>query len=107
MAALLLSGGTKGERYALPHSKIMIHEPLSLGGGGSATTITKQAEDILDIKKTLNMVLAQQTGKTLKAVNKATDHDNLMTAEEAKAFGLIDEIAGLSTIITKPGDGVS
>ena len=91
MGAFLLSSGTKGKRIALPHSEIMIHQPLG-GAKGQATDIQIQAEQILRIKKTMNELLAQNTGKTLRAIEKDTERDHFMTAEQAKDYGLIDEI---------------
>ncbi|HRR76722.1 MAG TPA: ClpP family protease [Ruminococcus sp.] len=93
MAALLLASGKKGRRFILPHSKVLIHEPLIASGfGGSATNIDKTAQRILEVKAQLNALLSKHTGKTVKEINKATSFDNLMTAEQAIAFGLCDEI---------------
>ena len=91
MGAFLLAAGTKGKRLALPNSEIMIHQPLG-GARGQATDIKIQAEQILRIKKTMNELLAQNTGKPLKTIEKDTDRDHFMTAEQAKEYGLIDEI---------------
>ena len=91
MGAFLLSAGTKGKRFALPHSEIMIHQPLG-GARGQASDIKIQAEQILRVKKTLNQILAENTGKPLEVIEKDTDRDNYMTAEEALAYGLIDKI---------------
>ena len=92
--AMLLAGGTKGKRFALPHSKIMIHQPLISWGGisGQASDIQIEAEETLKVKKTLTEMLAQNCGKTYEEVLKDTDRNNWMTAEEAKEYGLIDEI---------------
>lgn len=96
MAAILLAGGRKGRRFILPHSKVLIHEPLiSDGFGGSATNIEKQAQQILDVKSVLNGILAKHTGKLIKEINQATAFDHLMTAEEAVAFGICDEIKAI------------
>ncbi len=96
MAAVLLAGGKPGHRFILPHSKVMIHEPLIAGGmGGSASTIEKTAKSILSTRDTLNGIIAKHTGKTLKEVNKATETDNWMTAEEAIKFGICDEIRNI------------
>ena len=96
MAALLLASGKKGHRYILPHSKVLIHEPLiSRGFGGSATTIDKTAQRILDVKAQLNDILAKHTGRSIDEINEATSFDNLMTAEEAIAFGLCDAISSV------------
>lgn len=93
MAAVLLAGGQKGRRFILPHSKVMIHEPLIDGGvGGSATSIQSTAESIMKTKELTNGLLAKHTGKKIEEINKATDHDNFMTAEEAVAFGLCDKV---------------
>lgn len=96
MAAVLLAGGRPGHRFILPHSSVMIHEPLIAGGmGGSASTIEKTAKSILSTRDTLNGIIAKHTGKTLKEVNKATETDNWMTAEEAIKFGICDEIRNI------------
>lgn len=93
MASILLASGKKGHRYILPHSKVLIHEPLIAEGfGGSATNIDKTAQRILDVKAQLNNILAKHTGRTIDEINQATSFDNIMTAEEAIKFGLCDEI---------------
>lgn len=91
MGAFLLSSGTPGKRLTLPHSEIMIHQPLG-GTKGQATDIQIQANQILRIKATLNQILAKNTGKPLDVIEKDTDRDNYMTAEEALAYGLVDKI---------------
>ena len=91
MGAFLLSSGTKGKRFALPNSKIMIHQPLG-GAQGQASDIEIQARQIQKIKAKLNKILSDNTGKPLKTIEKDTDRDNYMTAEEAKEYGLIDNI---------------
>ena len=91
MGAFLLSSGTKGKRFALPHSEIMIHQPLG-GARGQATDIQIQAEQILRVKRTLNEILAENTGKPIKTIEKDTDRDNYMTAQQALEYGLIDKI---------------
>lgn len=91
MAAFLLSSGTKGKRYALPNSEVMIHQPLG-GAQGQATEIKIAAERILKLKDKLNKYLSNNTGKDLKTVEKDTDRDNFMSAEEALEYGLIDKI---------------
>lgn len=91
MGAFLLSAGAKGKRYALPHSEVMIHQP-SGGSRGQATDIKIQADLILRTRDTLNRILAENTGKTVEEIARDTERDNYMTAEEAKAYGLIDEI---------------
>lgn len=91
MAAFLLSSGKKGKRYALPSSEIMIHQPLG-GAQGQASDIKIQAEHILALKKKLNSVLAANTGKPVEQIEKDTDRDNYLTAEDALGYGLIDKI---------------
>lgn len=96
MAAVLLAGGQKGKRFILPHSKVMIHEPLIAGGlGGSASSIEKTAQNILEVRDITNGIIAGHTGHTLAEVNKATRFDNVMTAEEAVRFGICDEIRNI------------
>jgi ATP-dependent Clp protease protease subunit len=91
MGAFLLSGGAKGKRFALPNSEIMIHQP-SGGARGQATEIKIVAENILKTKKKLNEILAANTGRSLEEIERDTERDNYMSAAEAKAYGLIDEI---------------
>ena len=91
MGAFLLAGGTQGKRYALPNAEIMIHQPLG-GAQGQATEIQIAAEHILKTKKKLNQILADNSGKTLEEVEKDTDRDNWLSADEAKEYGLIDEV---------------
>ena len=91
MGAFLLSGGTKGKRFALPNSEIMIHQPLG-GAQGQATEIQIAAEHILRTRKTLNSILAANTGKPLEVIQADTERDNFMSAAEAKEYGLIDEV---------------
>lgn len=91
MGAFLLSSGTKGKRFALPNSEIMIHQPLG-GAQGQASDIEIQAKHIKDIKEKLNNILSANTGKPFKEIAQDTDRDNWMTAEDAKNYGLIDEI---------------
>ena len=91
MGAVLLSSGAKGKRYALPNSTIMIHQP-SGGAQGQATEIQIVADQIAKTKKKLNEILSANTGQPLEIVEKDTDRDNYMTAEEAKAYGLIDGV---------------
>ena len=91
MGAFLLSSGTKGKRLALPHSEIMIHQPLG-GARGQATDIEIQAKQILRIKATLNKILSENTGKPIEIIERDTDRDNYMTAQEALEYGLVDKI---------------
>lgn len=91
MGAVLLAGGTKGKRFALPNSRIMIHQP-SGGFGGTAKDMEIQVTEIMKMKKNLEGILAHHTGKTAAEIAKASDRDNFMSPQEAKDFGLIDEI---------------
>lgn len=91
MGSFLLAGGAKGKRFALPNSQIMIHQP-SGGAKGQAADIEIQAKLILDMRKRLNKIYAENTGQKLAVIEKAMDRDNFMTPEEAKKFGLIDHI---------------
>lgn len=92
MAAILVAGGQKGRRYILPHSKMMIHEPLIGGGvGGSATSIKNISESILKTREITNGILAKHTGKTMEEIDKATSFDNYMDAKQAIEFGLCDK----------------
>ena len=91
MGAFLLSSGTKGKRYALANSEIMIHQPLG-GFQGQASDIAIHADNILKTKKKLNRILAENTGKPIEEIEKDTDRDNFMSAKEALAYGLVDKI---------------
>lgn len=97
MGAVLLAGGTPGKRYALPNSRVMIHQPLG-GAQGQASDITIQAEEIMRMKKSLNKILSSHTGQTIAKINRDTDRDNFMTAEEAKAYGLVDEVVSAASL---------
>lgn len=91
MGSVLLAAGTKGKRHALPNSRIMIHQPWG-GAQGQATDIMIQAEEIIRLKATLNKILAKHSGQTLEKVTKDGDRDFFMSAAEAKAYGLVDEV---------------
>ncbi|KAJ3680267.1 hypothetical protein LUZ60_016545 [Juncus effusus] len=91
MGSLLLAGGAPGERRCLPNARVMIHQPLG-GAQGQASDIAIQAKEILKVREKLNNILARHTGQTLEVIEVATERDNFMSAEEAKAFGLIDEV---------------
>ena len=91
MGAFLLAAGTKGKRLALPHSRVLIHQPLG-GAQGQATDIEIQAAEIIRIKKSLNEILAQNTGQSLKKIEKDTDRDYIMTPDEALEYGMIDKV---------------
>ena len=93
MGAMLLTAGAKGKRFALPHSRVMIHQPLISGGlGGQASDIDIHARDLLKMKATLNELLAKHSGQPLEKIERDTDRDNFMSAEEAAAYGLIDHV---------------
>jgi len=98
MGAFLLAAGAKGKRYALPNSRIMIHQPSS-GAQGQASDIEIAAREILDIRKRLNAILAERTGQPIERIDKDTDRDNFMSAEDAVSYGIIDKI------FVKRGDG--
>jgi len=91
MGALLLAAGTKGKRFALPNSEIMIHQP-SGGAGGQASDIAIQAEHILKTRERLNGILSEATGQDIKTIEKDVDRDNFFSAQQAKDYGLVDEI---------------
>ena len=93
MGAFLLSAGTKGKRFALPNSRVMIHQPLISGGlGGQASDIEIHARELLKLKEKLNQILAEHTGKPLEQIERDTDRDNFMSAQEAADYGLIDKV---------------
>ena len=97
MGAFLLSSGTKGKRLALPHSRVLIHQPLG-GAQGQATDIEIQAAEIIRIKKSLNEILAANTGQSLKKIEKDTDRDYIMTPQEALEYGMIDKVISRDAI---------
>lgn len=93
MGAFLLSAGTKGKRFALPNSRVMIHQPLISGGlGGQASDIEIHARELLKLKEKLNQLLAQHTGQPLEKIERDTDRDNFMSAQAAAEYGLIDKV---------------
>ena len=91
MGAVLLAAGEKGRRYALPHARIMVHQPWG-GAQGKASDIEITAREILRLKEMLNGILAEAAGKTLEAVTNDTDRDHFMSAEEAKSWGIVDKV---------------
>lgn len=91
MGAFLLAGGAEGKRFALPNSRVMIHQPLG-GFQGQASDIEIHAQEILKMRETLNKILAHHTGKKLKDLEKDTDRDNFMSAEEAASYGIVDSV---------------
>ena len=97
-AAVLLAAGTKGKRYALPHSRVLIHQPYGQAGG-QAVDIEIQAKEILRYRALLDEILAQHTGQTLDKVKKDTDRDFIMTAEQAKDYGIVDDIISSRTLV--------
>jgi len=91
MGSLLLAGGTKGKRFALPHSRVMVHQP-SAGYQGQATDIDIHAREVLELKARLNAIMAKHTGQTIEQIEKDLERDNFMSAEKAKAYGLVDTV---------------
>lgn len=91
MGAVLLAAGTKGKRYALPHTRVMLHQPLG-GAGGQAADMAIQAKEIVRVKKSLNDILCKHTGQDLEIISRDTDRNFYMSAQEAKDYGLVDEI---------------
>ncbi len=92
MGAFLLAGGAKNKRFALPHSRIMIHQPLIGGLAGQASDIEIHARELIKTKRTLNELLAKHTGQSISTLERDTDRDNFMSAEDAKSYGLVDEV---------------
>jgi ATP-dependent Clp protease protease subunit len=105
MAALLLAAGAPGKRFALPNSRILIHQPLA-GVQGQASDIDIHAREILRMRGELNNILAKHSGRDKEQISKDTDRDNFMGAEEAKEYGLIDDVIVSRVDITKNGSGV-
>ena len=103
MGSLLLTAGAAGKRYALPHARIMIHQPHG-GAHGQASDIEIQAREILRLRAKLNDIYVQHTGQKLTAIEKAMDRDNFMSAEEAQKFGLIDQVVESRSQTTDDGD---
>lgn len=101
--AVLLAGGAKGKRYILPHAKVMIHQPYG-NVGGQVSDIEIQAEQILKTRETLNQILSQHTGKPLEVIAKDTDRDYYMTAEEAKEYGVVDDLLTKTVSATDADD---
>jgi ATP-dependent Clp protease, protease subunit len=100
-AAVLLCAGTKGKRHALPHSRILLHQPYS-GAGGQASDIEIQAREITRMRELLESVVAHHTGQPIERVNKDTDRDFIMSADEAKAYGIIDEVIATRELNSVP-----
>jgi ATP-dependent Clp protease protease subunit len=100
MGAFLLAAGTKGKRYALPNSTVMIHQPLG-GTQGQASDIKIHADHIIKTREKLNRILSERTGKPIEQVEKDTDRDNFLTADEAKNYGLVDEVMTNINDVTK------
>ena len=89
--SLLLAGGTKGKRFALPHSRVMVHQP-SAGYQGQATDIDIHAKEVLELKARLNAIMAKHTGQTVEQIEKDLERDNFMSAEKARDYGLVDTV---------------
>jgi ATP-dependent Clp protease protease subunit len=92
MAAVLLAGGAKGKRFSLPHARVMLHQPLLFGLGGQATDIDIHAKDIVRLRQRLNEILASHTGQDIDKIHVDTERDYIMMAEQAKQYGIIDEV---------------
>ena len=92
MGAVLLAAGAPGRRFALPHSRIMIHQPSQNGGGGSASDIEIQAKEILYLRSKMNELMAKHTGRPIEQIERDTDRDRFMSAEDAKVYGLVDNV---------------
>ena len=92
MGAILLAAGARGKRYVLPNSRVLIHQPLMYGLGGQATEIEIHARDIIKIRQKLNLILADHTGQPVEKVDKDTDRDYILTAPEAKDYGIVDQV---------------
>ena len=102
-AAVLLAGGAKGKRFALPHSRIMLHQPHISGLGGQASDIEIHAREILKMKETLNGILSHHTGQSLTKIQNDTDRDFFMSGDEAKKYGIVDEV--IQSMKDKKGNG--
>ena len=103
MGAFMLSAGAKGKRFALPHSRVMIHQPLISGGlGGQASDIEIHARELIKLKQTLNELLAKHTGQPIEKIERDTDRDNFMSAQAAKEYGLIDQVIATRADAAKP-----
>jgi ATP-dependent Clp protease protease subunit len=100
--AILLAGGTKGKRYSLPHAKVMIHQPWGQVGG-QVSDIEIQAQEIIKERERLNQILANHTGRPIADIAKETERDRWFTAEEAKAYGLVDDILSKAAMEEKTG----
>jgi ATP-dependent Clp protease protease subunit len=102
-AAILLAAGTKGKRYALPHAKVMIHQPWSQGIGGQASDVEIEMREIVKEKRRLNEILARHTGRPLDQIEAETERNRYFTSQEAKEFGLVDEVLAKLASEKKPG----
>jgi ATP-dependent Clp protease protease subunit len=101
MGAVLLAGGAKGKRYSLPHSRVMIHQPLG-GFQGQATDIDIHAREILATRQRLNQILANHTGQSIERIAQDTERDNFMSGDAAVAYGLIDKVLDKRALLTPP-----
>jgi ATP-dependent Clp protease protease subunit len=102
MAAVLLAAGTKGKRFALPHSRIMLHQPWG-GAEGTAADISIHAEEILKLKRSLNEIFALHTGKPVEQIERDTDRDHFLSPEEAREYGIVDEVISSPTEVDPDG----
>ncbi len=101
MGAFLLNSGAKGKRYCLPNARVMIHQP-SGGAQGQASDIHIHAQEILKIRERLNRIMAEHTGKSVEQIERDTERDNFMSAEESKSYGIIDDVLASREIADKP-----
>ena len=106
MGSLLLAAGEKGNRFALPNARIMVHQP-SGGFQGQASDIERHAEDILKVKRRLNEIYVHHTGQPYEAIERTLERDHFMSAEEAKAFGIVDEVTANRTVEVEEGEGAA
>lgn len=104
MGAFLLAAGRKGKRFALPHARIMIHQPSQSGGGGTASDIEIQAKEILYLRSKLNELMAKHTGQPIETIEKDTDRDRFMSAADAKEYGLVDTVITNASEIPEEND---
>ena len=103
MGALLLAGGAKGKRYALPHSRIMVHQP-SAGYQGQVTDIHIHAQEVLELKRRLNLIMSKHTGQSIERIEEDLERDNFMSAEAALEYGLVDTVLAKRQQIGAPDD---
>jgi len=104
IAAMLLASGSKGKRFALPHARMVLHQPWTTGMAGTASDVSIHAEDLVKVKKKLIQILAKHTGKSEKEIERDTDRDFILWPEEAKKYGLVDEVLTAPLDVSEPGE---